>query len=77
MWRQEGVGSLRRGSSMTVNRAMLVTASHLTCVDEDFELHATISDHVSNYEQCWRGIGASVEFTFRDLLDEFPSEEFL
>ncbi|CAN1143693.1 Mitochondrial uncoupling protein 6 [Linum perenne] len=48
MSRQEGVGSLRRGSSMTVNRAMLVTASQLTCVDEDFELHATISDLVSS-----------------------------
>lgn len=34
MARQEGVGSLWRGSSLTVNRAMLVTASQLASYDQ-------------------------------------------
>lgn len=34
MAKQEGVGSLWRGSSMTVNRAMLVTASQLASYDQ-------------------------------------------
>ncbi|CAN0858351.1 Mitochondrial uncoupling protein 4 [Linum grandiflorum] len=38
MSRQEGVGSLWRGSSMTVNRAMLVTASQLASYDEFKEM---------------------------------------
>ncbi|CAN1216228.1 Mitochondrial uncoupling protein 4 [Linum perenne] len=38
MSRQEGVGSLWRGSSMTVNRAMLVTASQLASYDQFKEM---------------------------------------
>ncbi|KAL6004862.1 hypothetical protein ACLOJK_005418 [Asimina triloba] len=34
MWRQEGVASLWRGSSLTVNRAMIVTASQLATYDQ-------------------------------------------
>ncbi|KAL6011486.1 Mitochondrial uncoupling protein 5 [Asimina triloba] len=34
MWRQEGVASLWRGSSLTVNRAMIVTASQLAMYDQ-------------------------------------------
>ncbi|CAI0419904.1 unnamed protein product [Linum tenue] len=34
MSRQEGIGSLWRGSAMTVNRAMLVTASQLASYDQ-------------------------------------------
>ncbi|KAL5556539.1 hypothetical protein UlMin_038775 [Ulmus minor] len=34
MAKQEGVGSLWRGSSMTINRAMLVTASQLASYDQ-------------------------------------------
>lgn len=34
MARQEGIGSLWRGSSLTVNRAMLVTASQLASYDQ-------------------------------------------
>ncbi|CAL9111095.1 unnamed protein product [Musa textilis] len=47
MARQEGVGSLWRGSSLTVNRAMIVTASQLATYDQAKEAILR-----------WRGAGA-------------------
>ncbi|KAM7518516.1 hypothetical protein LguiB_017478 [Lonicera macranthoides] len=57
MGRQEGVTSLWRGSSLTVNRAMIVTASQLASYDQIKE--AILENHVMN-----DGLGTHVTASF-------------
>ncbi|GAA0147428.1 secondary carrier transporter [Lithospermum erythrorhizon] len=57
MWKNEGIISLWRGSSLTVNRAMLVTASQLASYDEFKEL--ILKRHLMN-----DGLGTHVTASF-------------
>ncbi|KAL3514257.1 hypothetical protein ACH5RR_026974 [Cinchona calisaya] len=52
MSREEGIASLWRGSSLTVNRAMIVTASQLASYDQIKEAildHGTMSDGIGTH----------------------------